>query len=85
MQPTISSKLVTLSDIEAQVQKNLPSIQPGKNYTLEELVGKKFWQAIPQSHRKELGHEYRAKERTGQLPVFCTGKTSCNKRLYQKR
>lgn len=74
---------VTVADVIRTVNSNLPNLVHGEIYSLEDLVGKKYWNTIPKKQRTHLGHAFKTLATSGDLPVSFTGRSSSNKALYE--
>ena len=62
---------------------NLPNLVANKDYTLEQLVGKTFWNAIPKRERNKLGQAFKALTNKGEQPVRWSGDRTDNCQIYQ--
>ena len=74
---------VTISDIVNALQSNLPNLEQGKPYTLQELVGDSLWNSIPTGNRKQLGHEFKELAESGGHAVKWRGRRSDNCQVYE--
>jgi hypothetical protein len=83
MPTTSNSTQTTITDLLDALQKNLPSLSPGNNYILQELVGNAFWDLISTGRRKSLGHEFKALVDSGDQLVEGRGRRSDNCQVYQ--
>ena len=79
----IRESTVTISDILDAVNANLPHLQDGQSYTLQQLVGDALWLSTPEGQRKRLGAEFKPLAVQGDLPVSWADRNLSNKQLYQ--
>jgi hypothetical protein len=73
----------TITDVLDALQANLPNLKPGIDYTLEQLVGKAFWNSIPTGERTQLGIKFKAMAKGGALPIRWVECKSNNTNVYQ--
>ena len=82
--PTTNTTMnITITGILNAVNTNLPNLQSGQSYTLQQLVGDELWHSIHEGHRKRLGTQFKALVRKGGLPVSWAGRNLSNKQLYE--
>ena len=79
----VTKKTITIADVLDAVNTNLPNLQHGQSYTLQQLVGDALWLSTPEGHRKRLGTEFKALAVQGGLPVSWVDRTNSNKALYE--
>jgi hypothetical protein len=75
----------TITDLVNTVNSNLPDLPQEKSYTLGDLAGEEYWNAIPKGRRTSLGLTFKALAVSGELPVTYAGSTSSNKALYEHK
>ena len=73
----------TLTNVLQAMHANLPNLVTNKDYTLEQLVGKASWNAIPKSERNKLGQAFKALVKKGEQPVKWNGDRTDNSQIYQ--
>ena len=74
---------IYVSDVVNAFIANLPNLQRGQVYTLEQLVGSKFWHSIPKGQVNKLGAEFKREVKLGWVAVDWVGRGSDNIQQYQ--
>tara|TARA_R110000823_G_scaffold293771_2_gene412653 strand:+ start:1156 stop:1410 length:255 start_codon:yes stop_codon:yes gene_type:complete len=81
--PSPSPQRIDVTKLLNAMHAMLPQLKHGVRYTLQELVGEKYWYALSTRERKSLGHQFRTLVDQGNQPVRWTGRRSDNCQLYE--
>ena len=73
----------TIDDVINAINANLPHLEFGEEYTLENLTGSEFWSHLSKGERTGLGIEFKAHAKATGVPVLWVGSTPTHKQLYQ--
>ncbi len=82
MTATNSSPLINIDDVVEAMHANWPHLQHDQEYKLEHLVGNARWLATHKSHRPQLGSQFKALVRRGELPVSWVRSKDDNNNVY---
>ena len=77
-----NSPLITIDDVVEAMHANLPDLQHDQEYTLEQIVGDERWLATHKGHRPQLGRQFKALARRGELPVSWVRSKDNNNNVY---
>jgi hypothetical protein len=82
MTATNSSPLITIDDVVEAMHANWPHLLHDQEYKLEHLVGEERWLATHKGHRPQLGRQFKALARRGELPVSWVKSKDDNINVY---
>lgn len=73
----------TIIELQDAITLNLPNLDHGKLYSLQQLAGAVYWHSLPIGTRKGLGQPFKALAIGGGLPVRWDHRKSNNTNVYQ--
>jgi hypothetical protein len=82
MTATNSSPLINLDRVLEAMYANLSNLEHNTEYTLEQIVGDERWLATHRGHRTQLGRQFKALARRGELPVSWVRSKDDNNNVY---
>jgi hypothetical protein len=74
--------LTTIENVVEAMYANLSNLEHNTEYTLEQIVGDERWLATHKGHRTQLGRQFKALARRGELPVSWVKSKDDNINVY---